>query len=75
MEKLNFLTAGIPLRAKDYKTGFQALKELSLNGLEMEFVHGVRMSETSKKFLKENKNSFVLTAHAPFYINLNSAET
>ncbi len=26
MEKLNFLTAGIPLRAKDYKTGFEALK-------------------------------------------------
>ena len=33
MEKLNFLTAGIPLRAKDYKTGFEALTELSLNGL------------------------------------------
>ena len=74
MEKLNFLTAGIPLRAKDYKTGFEALSELSLNGLEMEFVHGVRMSESSKKFLKENKNDFILTAHAPFYINLNSAE-
>ncbi len=74
MEKLNFLTAGIPLRAKDYKTGFEALSELSLNGLEMEFVHGVRMSDVSKKFLKENKNDFILTAHAPFYINLNSKE-
>jgi len=74
MDKLNFLTAGIPLRAKDYKTGFEALKELNLNGLELEFVHGVRMSEASKEFLKNNKNNFILTAHAPFYINLNSKE-
>ncbi len=74
MNKLNFLTAGIPLRAKDYKTGFEALKELNLNGLELEFVHGVRMSEASKEFLKNNKNDFILTAHAPFYINLNSKE-
>ena len=70
MEKLNFLTAGIPLRAKDYKTGFETLKELDLNGLELEFVHGVRISDTSKEFLKNNKNDFILTAHAPFYINL-----
>jgi len=74
MEKLNFLTAGIPLRAKDYKTGFEALTELGLNGLELEFVHGVRMSDASKEFLKNNKNDFILTAHAPFYINLNSKE-
>lgn len=74
MDKLNFLTAGIPLRAKDYKTGFEALTELSLNGLELEFVHGVRMSDASKEFLKNNKGDFILTAHAPFYINLNSKE-
>lgn len=74
MDKLNFLTAGIPLRAKDYKTGFEALTELNLNGLELEFVHGVRMSDASKEFLKNNKGDFILTAHAPFYINLNSKE-
>ncbi len=74
MEKLNFLTAGIPLRAKDYKTGFEALSNLNLDGLELEFVHGVRMSDASKTFLKNNKNGFLLTAHAPFYINLNSKE-
>ena len=74
MENLNFLTAGIPLRAKDYKTGFETLKELNLNGLELEFVHGVRISDASKDFLKNNKNNFILTAHAPFYINLNSKE-
>ncbi len=74
MDKLNFLTAGIPLRAKDYKTGFETLTELNLNGLELEFVHGVRMSDASKEFLKNNKGDFILTAHAPFYINLNSKE-
>lgn len=74
MDKLNFLTAGIPLRAKDYRTGFETLKELGLNGLELEFVHGVRISDVSRNFLKENKEDFILTAHAPFYINLNSKE-
>ena len=74
MEKLNFLTAGIPLRAKDYKTGFEALNALGLNGLELEFVHGVRMRDTSREFIKNNKEDFILTAHAPFYINLNSKE-
>jgi len=74
MDNLNFLTAGIPLRAKDYKTGFAALNELNLDGMELEFVHGVRMSDASKDFIKSNKNNLILTAHAPFYINLNSKE-
>lgn len=74
MDKLNFLTAGIPLRAKDYKTGFDTLKDMKLDGMELEFVHGVRISDISKKFIKENKNDLILTAHAPFYVNLNSKE-
>ena len=74
MDKLNFLTAGIPLRSKDYETGFSALNELELNGLELEFVHGVRISDKSKDFIKNNKNDLILTAHGPFYINLNSKE-
>lgn len=32
------------------------------------------MSDASKEFLKNNKGDFILTAHAPFYINLNSKE-
>ncbi len=74
MDKLNFLTAGIPLKAKDYKTGFNTLRELNLDGMELEFVHGVRISDVSKQFIKENKNELILTAHAPFYVNLNSKE-
>ena len=74
MDKLNFITAGIPLRAKDYETGFSALNEMGLNGLELEFVHGVRISDKSKEYILNNKNDLILTAHGPFYINLNSKE-
>ena len=74
MEKLHFLTAGIPLRAKDYKTGFETLRDMNLDGLELEFVHGVRISDKSKDYILKNKNELVLTAHGPFYINLNSKE-
>ena len=44
MDKLNFLTAGIPLRAgnKGYEAGFKILDEMNLDGLELEFVRGVR---------------------------------
>lgn len=73
--KLNFITAGIPLRTepKDYKNAFRVLKEMSLDGIELEFVHGVRMSDDSQKVVKEAKD-FMITAHGPYYINLNSKE-
>ena len=78
MDKLNFLTAGIPLRAenKGYKKGFEVLKKMNLDGLELEFVHGVRMSPENRKTVKtiSSDNNMVLTAHCPFYINLNSRE-
>lgn len=51
MDKLNFLTAGIPLSAKDYKSGFEVLNNMNLDGLELEFVRGVRISDVSKKVL------------------------
>lgn len=74
MNKLNFITAGIPLCAKDYRTGFEALNNMGLDGLELEFVHGVRISDKSKEYIINNKNNLILTAHGPFYINLNSKE-
>lgn len=77
-DKLNFLTAGMPLRTgkASYNRAFEILNELSLDGMELEFVHGVRMSEETRGLVKkerENKN-LILTAHAPFYVNLNSKE-
>lgn len=74
MEKLNFLTAGIPLKSKDYESGFNVLNEMNLDGLELEFVHGVRISDKSKETVLNKKNGLILTAHGPFYINLNSKE-
>lgn len=74
IDKLNFLTAGIPLRAKDYKSAFKVLDEMNLDGMELEFVHGVRMSENSQKTVKEASKRFLITAHGPYYINLNAKE-
>lgn len=74
MKTLHFLTAGIPLRAKDYNSGFKTLSEMNLDGLELEFVHGVRISDKSKEAVINNNKEFIITAHAPFYVNLNSKE-
>jgi len=78
MDKLNFLTAGIPLRSipRTYKTAFNDLKELNLNGIELEFVRGVNISAANIKEVIElaKPNNMVLTAHAPFYVNFNSQE-
>lgn len=78
IDKLNFLTPGMPLSTGKggYKEAFEILEKMDLDGMEVEFVHGVRMnSETIRliKKIQEEKN-FVLTAHGPFYINLNSKE-
>lgn len=78
MDKLNFLTAGIPIISEKagYKGAFSALKELNLDGMELEFVHGVRISDENKEIVKNAvKEGFLITAHAPFYINLNSKES
>lgn len=75
-EKLNFLTAGIPLRTepKDYKNAFKVLEEMQLDGMELEFVHGVRMAEESQNTVRTISDKFLITAHGPYYINLNSKE-
>jgi len=76
VEKLNFITAGIPLRTepKDYENAFRVLSEMNLDGIELEFVHGVRMGENSQQMVKKASERFMITAHGPYYINLNSKE-
>ena len=75
-DKLNFITAGMPIRTGkgSYPQAFDVLKEMNLDGMELEFVHGVRMSGDNRIFVKEMAKNFVITAHGPFYINLNSKE-
>lgn len=74
MDKLYFLTAGVPLRAgnKGYEVGFKVLDDMNLDGLELEFVRGVRISDKSREVVGATKK--IITAHAPFYVNLNARE-
>ena len=74
MDKLNFITAGVPLKAgnKGYEAGFKVINDMGLDGLELEFVRGVRISDVSRKAVSAAKK--VITAHAPFYVNLNARE-
>ena len=77
MNELKFLTAGIPILAdkKGYKVGFDVLKSMNLDGLEAEFVHGVRISTDSVLEVQNAvANGFVVTCHGPYYINLNAKE-
>lgn len=75
-DKLNFITAGMPLATGkgSYPAAFEVLKGMNLDGMELEFVHGVRMNSEYRDFVKEQSKNFVVTAHGPFYINLNSKE-
>ncbi len=76
VDKLNFLTAGLPLVSdgKGYKKGLAAIDELNLDGLEVEFVHGVRMTDVNQNLVSEFAKNHVVTCHGPYYINLNSKE-
>lgn len=78
IDKLNFLTPGMPsLTGKGgYPRAFEIIEEMGLDGMEVEFVHGVRMSDETREFIKkvQKEKNLVLTAHGPFYINLNSKE-
>jgi len=69
-------TAGIPLVLKKRSSilGAEKVRELGLECMELEFVRGCNMSpETAKEVGRvAKKNNVTLTAHAPFYINLNS---
>ncbi|AFV03133.1 Endonuclease IV [Dehalobacter sp. UNSWDHB] len=76
---IKFGTAGVPLSSKEASTeaGILRIRELGMDAMEVEFVHGVRMKED--KALKTGgtakKERVSLSCHAPYYINLNSSET
>lgn len=74
--KLSFCTAGIPISAKKTSTeqGLKRVKELGLDGMELEFVYGINLSENKAHSVKgiAVSNNLLLTAHAPYYVNLNA---
>jgi len=75
---LLFGTGGVPLSAESRSTeaGIERIAELGLGCMEVEFVQGVKMSPevaVSVGELAARKN-VVLTAHGPYYVNLNAVE-
>ncbi len=75
---LLFGTAGIPVSTTDRSTeaGITRIKELGLGCMEMEFVRGVYMGKEKASNVKKvaEQEGVKLTVHAPYFINLSSAE-
>ena len=78
MSKLRIGTAGIPASTKPRSTAnaVKRLAELGLRHMEIEFVRGVNMKEDTAQEIRAlaEEHDISLTVHAPYYVNLNSAE-
>ncbi|HJX69999.1 MAG TPA: TIM barrel protein [Dehalococcoidia bacterium] len=76
--QLLFGTAGVPVSAqsRDTQAGIERISELGLGCMEVEFVQGVRMSQTTARSVGEvaARRGVVLTAHGPYFVNLNAVE-
>jgi deoxyribonuclease-4 len=77
-KKLLFGTAGVPLSAFPPSTlaGIQKIAQMGLECLEIEFVKGMKMGTDLAQKIKEKAKALnvALSVHAPYYVNLNSAE-
>jgi len=73
---LFFGPAGIPAGARTSEEGIELVAKLGLNALEMEFVRGVGMKDEEAQRIGElaAKLGVRLSAHAPYYVNLNSRD-
>jgi len=73
-----FGTGGIPISTKnpDIHEGIKQVNSLGLEAMELEFVHSVFIKKDNAEKVNETaeKQKVVLTAHASYYINLNSTE-
>ncbi|WP_457752135.1 deoxyribonuclease IV [Thermococcus sp.] len=78
VDRLRFGTAGIPISTPKRSTidGIEHVRQLGLDAMELEFVRGVNLKPELAKKIKyvAKKHDVLLTAHAPYYINLNAAE-
>ncbi len=78
MAGLLFGTGGTPHSAKTQSTidGIERIAELGLGCMEIEFVRGVRMGEGGARLVADvaTRKGVRLTAHAPYFINLNAHE-
>lgn len=77
-EALLFGTAGIPRSSKALTTqaGIERTQELGLGCMEVEFVKGVNMTPPTARDVGKaaTKRGVKLSAHAPYFINLNAKE-
>ncbi|MBI2446155.1 TIM barrel protein [Candidatus Micrarchaeota archaeon] len=66
--------AGVPLRSKERSSlaGIQVTKDLGLDAMELEFVHGCRMKDESAAAVGAlaKKLDVSLSCHASYYLNL-----
>ncbi|HEY42047.1 MAG TPA: TIM barrel protein [Dehalococcoidia bacterium] len=78
MSGLLFGTAGTPHSSKGPSTadGIERVAELGLGCMEMEFVRRASMGESTARVVAETavRTGVQLSAHAPYYINLNARE-
>ena len=78
MRALLFGTSGTPRSAKTRSTqsGIERIAELELGCMEVAFVQGVKMGEQTAIQVGETatKTDIKLSAHAPYFINLNARE-
>ena len=76
--ELLFGTAGVPVSAilRSTEAAIERIAELGLGCMEVEFVQGVRMSPKVALSVGElaARKKVVLTAHGPYFINLNAVE-
>ncbi len=85
MDKLRFGTAGLPITHPPvrYPEGLRVLRRLGpkssdgLDHMEIEYVYGVRMSQQVAGQVRKvaMEEDITLTAHGPYYINLNAKES
>ncbi len=76
--ELLFGSAGVPNSAKDRSTegGIRRIAELGLGCMELEFVRGVKMGESTARSIGKlaKEKGIALSSHGPYYINLNARE-
>ena len=78
MALIRFGTGGVPHSAAKRTTeaGLERLRELGLDHMEVEFVRGVKMKIDKAREIGKlaGELGITLTAHGPYYINLNSPD-
>lgn len=77
-DKLLFGTGGTPHSSRSASTadGIERIAELGLGCMEVEFVYGANMSQAMARKVGETARNLdvKLSAHGPYYINLNAHE-